>query len=336
MAKCDIDVGKIVMLEEMYITNVHSEKETFCKTCLKSAMNFVPCRNCSDIMFCDDSCMSLHKIHKMTCTALRGQKFDFIRIVELILMVVTEFPNAAALMEFTESALASHDFDTPKCKTEEQSKYRSFLKLEKLPDRLKEETDRVLSWSYQLLLEIPKVKRYFQSKREKQFLMHLIVQHQLIFISNAVLFQGLDIDTGAKQHEVSGLCIFESQLNHVCTPNASYHRCGTQIYVYTLRPVKKGDELYINSGKRPSGNQCKCARCVPKWKQADLKRIRLEQDYRDIMAYETNDFGDPEKRLIIKPKLENLMKKFGPLPWTPEFDAVSTLYDHCMRYEFVI
>lgn len=174
----DIDVGQIVMVDEMYITNVHSQNETYCKTCLKSTMNFIPFRNCSDVMFCDDQCMASHNIHEMTCNALHGLTFNSIRIVESIVIAVTAFPNVATLMGFVESALVARDPDTPKCSSDAQSKYRSFLKLDISTDKIQEEIDRSVYHSYQLLLEIPEVKRRFQLKREKRFLMHLILQHE--------------------------------------------------------------------------------------------------------------------------------------------------------------
>lgn len=336
VAKRDIDVGQIVMLEEMYITNNHSEMESFCKTCLRSAMNFIPCRNCKDVMFCDDSCMASHKVHEMTCNALKGQTFDYIRIAESILMAATAFPDVATLMGFVESGLATRDLGTPKCNTDAQRKYRAFLKLKILDDRLQEEMDRLLSLSYPLLFDIPEIEQRFRSTREKRFLMHLIMQHQLIFISNGALFHETDYETGAKQYEVSGLCLSKSHLSHSCIPNVCYQRHGTQIYVYAVRPVKEGDELSIDSGKKELGSQCKCNRCVPIWKQADVDRLKSEQDFRDIMESKMNDVADAEKRPILKAKFENLLRKYGPLPWTPEIYAISEFYDHCMRSMYFI
>lgn len=136
----------------------------------------------------------------------------------------------------------------------------------------------------------------------------------------------------------SGLCLFESLLNHSCIPNASYERHGNKIYVFALRPVTKGDELFIHNGKKKSDTdiQCTCSKCVPKWKQIDLDRMKSDQDYQDLMQYRMNDVKDPVKHPIIKAKLENLMKNYGRMPWTPEFDGISCLYDHCLRAEYSI
>lgn len=338
VATQDIDVGQIVIVEDMYVQSIHSEKESFCKTCLKSAMNFIPCLNCSDVMFCDEKCMAADKIHEMTCNTLRGQKFGFIRIVESVLIAVIAFPNAGTLMDFVERSLASRDLYAPECDTEAQHKYRLFLKLNILADREQEEKDCTLSWAYQLLMEIPEVKQCFQNKRQKRFLMHLILQHQLILVSNGTLFNELDNDTGAKYDNVSCLCIFEALLNFSCTPNASFQRHGNKMFVFVVRPVKKGDELCIADGKkRPGDGHCKCVKCTLRWKKADSERFKSEQDYQDIITlYSLDDFWDPEKRPILKAKLENLMRKYGVLPWTPEFDAFSVLYDQCFRLEYHI
>ena len=290
MAKCDIDVGQIVMVDEMYITNLHSEDQTFCKTCLKSDMNFIACRSCSDVMFCDENCMASNSIHEMTCNVLHGQKVEYARVVNSILLAVNAFPNVAALIEFVKMALATHDYETPECESDEQKKYRAFLKLDYLTDVTVEEWKPIVFQSYQLLMEIPVMKERFRLKHEQRFLMHLILQHNYIFFSNSLLFKEVDFVDAEKRYEVSGTCLFQSLLNHLCVANVAFQRHGNKMYVFAIRPVKQGEELLMASGKEQLDNQCNCTKCVPIWKQADLDRMKAEQDFQDVMTLQYKRF----------------------------------------------
>lgn len=338
VATRDINVGQIVLVEEMFITSTHSETLAFCKTCLKSGKNFIPCRNCNEFIFCDTQCLESNVIHKMSCNRLHDQdKYDSVRIVESVLIAVTAFQSIGSLMEFVECALSTRDFDTPKCSSDVQSKYSMFLKLElnMSANEMNENMKRIVFWSYQMLLEMPEIKRRIHSKREKRFIMHMILQHHLSMSSNGTLFHQVDED-GKKNYEVSGTGIFESLLDHACFSNATFQRHGNQIFVYAIRPVKKGERLTIHNAKVKSDNQCKCSKCVPKWKQSDLNRFESEPDYQSLMQHHTDHIKDSETRHMLMAKMVNLLQKYGRLPWTPEFEGISMIYDHCMHAEYSI
>lgn len=338
VATRDIDVGQIVLVEELYITSTHCDTLAYCKTCLQSAKNFIPCPNCNEFIFCDTHCLASNVIHKMSCNPLHDQdKFDSVRIVESVLIAVTAFQSAASLMGFVEKALATRDFDMPKCDLAEQSKYSMFLKL-KLNVSTKTMTEkmkRVVFWAYHMLMEMPEVKRCIHSKREKRFLMHLILQHHLILIGNGTLFHQVDED-GKKLYEVSGIGIFESFFSHACFSNATFQRHGSRLFVYVTRPIKKGEPVTIHNGKTESDRRCKCSKCAPKWKQADRNQFESDPDYLSLMEYHTDHFKDTATRHMLMGKMKNLLQKYGRLPWNPDFEGISLVYDHCMHAEYAI
>lgn len=331
VAKHDIDVGKMVVVEDMMVTNIHSTDKTFCKTCLKTAKNFIPCRSCSEVMFCDDHCMASDTIHAMSCHTLRNQIFAVIRAVESILLAVTAFPDSRTFMEFVEQALATRDLDTPECVSDTQTKYSLFLKLGISTDGIMERIKRVVFGSYRSLLGIPEIQRRFQSKQERRFLMHLILQHDLNLTRNCAVFRNDYLI--AKIPEVSGIGLFQSLINHSCVQNVSVKRHENQICIYTLRPVKMGEQLLNCNAIAKEDYQCKCSKCVPKWKQRDENRLRSEPEYKYVMQRSGSTDDDPEKHLVLKTKLINLMQKYGRLPWSPEIENVSLLFDGCMEKE---
>lgn len=54
VAKCDIDVGKVVMVEEAFITTTMPRgRSSVCDTCSKHAANFIACPLCNGALFCN-------------------------------------------------------------------------------------------------------------------------------------------------------------------------------------------------------------------------------------------------------------------------------------------
>jgi len=49
-------------------------------------------------------------------------------------------------------------------------------------------------------------------------------------------------------------------LNHSCSPNSYLRIVAKRVEVYTLRPVKRGEELTVDYGETPhkGGMHCKC------------------------------------------------------------------------------
>lgn len=338
VATRDIDVGHIILAEELLFTSTHCQTQTFCKTCLKSAMNFVPCHNCVEFMFCDAKCMDTNGMHKMSCNVLHDQdQFDSVRLVESVLIAVAAFQSTGSLMEFVECALSTRNFDVPKCSSDTQAKYSMFLKLKLTvsPEVITGKMKSVVFWVYHMLLDLPEIKRSIQSKREKRFLMHLILQHHLILISNGTLFHQTDED-GNKTYEASGIGVFTSLISFACVANATFQRHGNQMFVYALRPIKKGEPVTIDNAKSQPDERCKCSKCRPKWKRAVSKRFQSEPNYKFLMQHHTDHVKEPETRRMIMAKMQQLLQTYGRLPWMPEFEAMTMLYDHCVHAEYAI
>lgn len=335
VATRDIDVGQIILIEELLFTSTHCSTIAFCKTCLKSLRTFVPCPKCTEFLFCDGECMESNVIHQMSCSVLHDQeKFDSVRIVESILIAVGAFPSIDDLTKFVESALATPDFDIPACRSDVQTKYKIFLKLKMTSSEVSAEMKTRVFWSYQMLLDMANIKRRIQSKRDKRFLMHLILHHHLIMINNGTLYHDKDED-GNKIYECSGTGIYQSLFDHACVPNASFARCGNQAFVFTIRSVKKGDRLTIVNGKSPMSNQCKCTSCKPIWKDlADRDRFQLEPDFLTIMEYDYSHLEDTETRHMLMEKMTNLLRMYSRSPYMPEFECIAMLYEAAIVAEY--
>lgn len=333
VAKCDIEVGKIVMLEDVFVFGADLDFETVCKTCAKPNMNFTPCRNCPDVMFCSAACMDANDMHRTVCGALYNRQCRHTLEVESILIAVSCFSNAESLMKFVEIALATRNFASPECTSKSQRKYRFFLKLLALPIDISVVRQQIFN-AYQLLSEIPFIQQFFRSEKEKQFLMHLIWQHLCILNTNGFgarhsKFESVYMDTIAN---------LTSMFNHSCVPNTLRINYGNKMIAYVLRPVKKGEQLFISyatgnehvsSMQKTLVFQCKCSKCVQCWKQEDRNQLKSDQDYLFFQRVQRADCREARKRSFLKGKLENLLGKYGRLPWTREIDLIELFYEKC-------
>lgn len=105
VAKCDIDVGQTVLVEEPYAACFDSNDRTLCFTCMKPTMNFIPCPKCTDAMFCDENCMQSNDNHKIGCGAAYNRLPGINLVVDTIITALNTFSSVEDLMEFVERKL---------------------------------------------------------------------------------------------------------------------------------------------------------------------------------------------------------------------------------------
>lgn len=72
VAKGDIDVGQTVVLGKPFCAYLHSRFALKCNICLKDNTNLMPCKLCTNAMFCSDECRG-NDLHEHEC----GKKVHF-------------------------------------------------------------------------------------------------------------------------------------------------------------------------------------------------------------------------------------------------------------------
>lgn len=270
VANADIDVGQTIVVAETFASVTMADNQAHCYTChCIEQKNFIPCPNCSDVMFCSENCANNNRIHKMECQTSyhRIDDIDVKFIMQTVLVAIEMFPSVDDLMKFVESCLKDRDLDeVPASANDSTSKYGLFLKL--MPSY----TDKNLFSSYQAytcILLIPKVKSLFDTELKQRFLMQLIVHHTMTISKN--VFQ--DSESYAVEYIYDVLSI----VNHSCAPNMGLTSEGNIGYGVTVRPIKKGEQIFIDyyfsdyldmpTDRRKQvlmdiwGFDCKCTKC---------------------------------------------------------------------------
>lgn len=185
IAKCDIDVGKIVLVEQTYVNSPILEKSANrCETCLKKWTNLIPCVNCASALFCGDKCYNENKFHKIICGKYDPTDDQHVQFgVRSVLLAMDIFPNTKCLIKFVENVInEKNDMEVPNSLTDMKSKYRMFLKLNlwMTDDDKKKWLTGGVAVFIDMMMSIPSIQTKLDTEAKERFLMHLCVMHYYI------------------------------------------------------------------------------------------------------------------------------------------------------------
>lgn len=251
VAKEDIDVNKVVGAEQSFATCVYSKYGWRCQICLKGDTNLMPCTKCNAAMFCSTECQS-NPIHEYECRLKFCQQTQMNGIVmnevRMIFKAIEIFANIDELMTFVKQAIESDPKEIPDNLADTKSKYRAFLKLPTYETELNDDDFWMKTYcAYRMLMDIPMIKEMFKSKRHNRFLMHLVMYHGMVMNRNSIRVRLLSKEPNPKNRR--DICthsgFLKGYLEHSCAPNLMWTDLdGHSVYI-TLRPVKKGEQLFI-------------------------------------------------------------------------------------------
>lgn len=264
-------------------------------------------------------------------------------IVESILIAINAFPEVGELIGFVEAAVATRDFNEPQCDSVMQAKYKVFLKLFAIVEDEPDAMVKIHAFQiYHLILNIPRANAYFGTMRTQRFLMHLIWQHHFIIQTNSFAYACLS----QKVDDIQIMGSISSLFNHSCAPNVALGKYANQMIAYTIRPVAKGQQLFIKYGQLTSAQakqnvqdkfnfKCKCSKCVPCHKQEDRAQMRSDQNYQVIFWTDNSMLSNHDMRSMLKETCIEFLRKFGHLPWSPELEVASTQLQKCISADLI-
>lgn len=258
----DIDVGETVVIETP-LSNILIESEySRCSNCLKENKNFIACKSCVNAMFCDQICQD-NPYHRCECNLFKlfGWESDgYFRnmlqfMVRLVLMGAALTPTISVdeLMHLVSGYVDAAETneiviadDTIRSKFETLFKLSCFIPTEK---KLYDTSMQMACYAYDLLLQCAEIRKIFHSVTYRRFLMHLTVHFSGVFKINRLTLAEINpFSIVGDEVEYFGLAIYNirSYLNHACTPNVVCLTYGNVLVVKAVKPIKKGEQLFIN------------------------------------------------------------------------------------------
>lgn len=260
------------------------------------------------------------------------------------------FSNMNQMMDFVSKTLASASgYDTNK--TGSYYNYDAFLRLP--ADALSEEMIPLLYALCRMILKIPDISCIYSTEEYHRFLMHLVTHHYLILNKNASIH--------LMQYHVRSIepeCLFDLSLSihsswfqHSCAPNAALvHKDGITTCVI-LRPIKKGEPIYVNrqqtfsrfSSQRRQFHwdrvetQCnciRCSRCPAETPENDLMHNDLNFQF---LKNQTNLSGQSAEYSVemietLKLKCKSVLMKYGRDEWCKEIESVFWFYSILLNH----
>lgn len=259
-AKRDIQIGETVLIEEGYIHIIYGQESNRCDFCGKEKMNFVPCGNCVDAMYCSEKCAN-NNFHEVECDMMLGandccdgQSLTF--ILRSVIIGINTFPTVNEMIKFVEDCHATDPQEITESVDTAISKYRTFFKLastvtsKRISDLLK--SAYII---FHAIMRSSKLGKKFQTKLSQRFLMHLIIHHGLILRVNAFSGYTVAIDGIFGQSSFSEdddkqfqkeLHLVTSYFNHSCLPNVIKLGKDNLAVCKAILPIKKGEQLFIS------------------------------------------------------------------------------------------
>lgn len=132
-AKRDIKIGETVLIEEAYVNVVYGVELDKCDYCAKDKMNFIPCDNCVDAMFCSEKCAN-NNYHEAECDMMLGaedccdgESLTF--ILRSVIIGINTFPTVNEMIGFVEDCRATDLQEITESVDTSIAKYRTFFKL---------------------------------------------------------------------------------------------------------------------------------------------------------------------------------------------------------------
>lgn len=338
VAKCDIDVGKTIVVDEAFVTtHMMQGGLNICSACFKNATNFIACTNCTEALFCDQSCAE-HDLHKIECNNVCSHD-SIIYFTRSIVRAISMFDDVKDLMEFVMTVVNEKSGlkDAPRSIADMKSKYRLFLELNLwLSDTEKSSMIDRGAAVFEILMKMSEVKTKFSTQNQKRFLMHLCVMHAYIVLSNSF------------QKPVNGgIYLLLNHFNHSCAPNALKSLYENKAVVITSRRIKKGDQVFISYGKKyfqtmvrderqqalykDFGFWCKCEKCENKNWPTESLLIQNDPKYQSLWKeVRFNDLEvfqkDRAKCSKVKQGFLDLLIKYSNLAWCGELEMAAFWY----------
>lgn len=241
VAKCDINVGETLLKIPPFASiDIISSVQSRCFSCGKQqTQRFIKCQHCIDTHFCTKRC-SLSQTHLSKCKQIfHHTDCHVIRLAaEIIITAFKRFPDEETFYRFVYAVMIqgqSFEHCLPP-----YSVYSEVLCL-KYSDR------NQYSNTARRIVKCLMLHQYFAScDQSKQRMLYLLALQHSSTIELNVFSETVKVGVGGSMQTYwmyDVLCRF----NHACVPNVEHTINDTNITnCITLRPIKKGEQLFIN------------------------------------------------------------------------------------------
>ncbi|KAJ6645310.1 hypothetical protein Bhyg_00515, partial [Pseudolycoriella hygida] len=256
VANTDIYIGDTLVVARPYIRITTGDE---CRTCGIRKMNFIPCANCVEAMFCDKICAD-DVFHKIDCKKmLVKDNYCYSKIASCILrsvvVAINSFTTTDELIDFVEQIRLTDPKEISEFTESPMHKYKTFFKLTSDASEEFFTYYRIQGKNiYDTIMSSTDFADKFETLAKQRFLVHLIFHHAAIIRANG--FSGSssppDVDNATDMQSENPddfhcNVIFEvSYFNHSCLPNAFKLSKDGITVIRAIQPIKAGEQIFIS------------------------------------------------------------------------------------------
>lgn len=252
----DLKIGQTILIEEPFsiAAFAHSIKNgDRCSGCLKDAMNFIACENCTNDVYCNEDCMK-NPFHNIICSisALGCAQQGIELILKTICNAINAFTDVDSLMNAVETLLKGGE--TPDLPNAAQKNFCLLFQMvnhhEKLSSDTLDELPSMAAYSFVLITKSPDFKSKFTSIKHRRFLQHLILHFLGTVVMNINLHEYVQIEKtrplakGFFSMYGVGMYPFGCYINHSCLPNVWTMSVDNRLICKVIRSIKKGEQIF--------------------------------------------------------------------------------------------
>ncbi|KAJ8679927.1 hypothetical protein QAD02_015714 [Eretmocerus hayati] len=319
VATRDIEAGEIILNEQTSYASVDLHNlYLVCSHCLAYAWTGIPCDSCVFTIYCSESCKreAWSEYHDVLCPMLpflickpyRNVACAFLNVLRMLIVIIRKEGLETVISEAKRIDGKIDENKLLPCGVSDCTKFSSVYSLKSEFDEECFEKDLFelgLNRQTTILMKLLNKSPILMDHQKQQFSKKVIlsslrvVLRKLFVIYSSNNFKFEDVQQAHKNlsvlTDISGkgniLGACSSLINHSCDPNiCRIFIPGPKIIMFTVRPVKKGEQLLISYGANATevtelrqqqlretfSFWCNCKPCVEDWPELDTLVSKIE------------------------------------------------------------
>jgi hypothetical protein len=367
--KEDLNVGTIVAAERHLVSSMIEDRSyercDHCKS--RGLLNLLPCDSCVRAMYCSEKCRqeAFECYHMHTCGSDDIFSENSTCMLKLFCFGLNCFDNPTEFGKFLEevgkSRVTAWDMDFRGLSQKEVNKKlfqaansvkqdKSVI-LSQTEDKLKDYAEYI-AFITGLLFNFLKFKDVLVTEEQRDILRNFAYWQYLIQ-NDHFIFCGWNRPTESSFYSLLGMgsLTLTYYFNHSCAPNIYQFYDDSKVHFIVLRPIKKGEQLFIEYGMKNfltaafnerqeylniNHFKCKCEACVNPEEYPLAEHLQMK-DFRTLAQY----YNLPRRKILLECDLDTTLKHYGSIcrylnesdQYYPSEETyrLQTLFKKCIR-----
>lgn len=264
IAKAELQVGNIFAVDYPFCEKLAPKlRYQRCENCLKeSHYSLIPCRQCTAVMFCDESCYeeAFEKFHKYECpiidymmSVIGLEDLTALRLIIRTLSILPSFSDLSTFLDETKRRQPNPftiDYKLDSAPMQTYGPVASMRPMDLLPSVVFR-TTLLSTFIYRILFFHTSFSQFVTTSRSMEVFVEVIYKHLLINEYNGTArttllgsYEDLEPMNTTPEEIGRGIYPLRSMLRHSCAPNVVTVSSSGKLLFIALKKIRPGEELF--------------------------------------------------------------------------------------------